>query len=115
MNERMRELRDAVLSGREALHTIGSAIGRIDVRRERGRAGRRLGRVAAEEAILLAVCDGWTLKGGLADGEPNQCGKGEVIPQEVTPEQLLESVSPDGFPPPCAARAPTTADQVITH
>ncbi|MEO0426064.1 MAG: hypothetical protein AAF160_01355 [Pseudomonadota bacterium] len=111
----MRELRDAVLSGREARHTIGSAIGRIDVRRERGPAGRRLGRVAAEETILQAISDRCALKGGLADGEPHQCGKGEVIPKEVTPEKLLESVSPDGFPQLYAARAPTTAVQVITH
>ncbi|MEO1721299.1 MAG: hypothetical protein AAFR84_02720 [Pseudomonadota bacterium] len=115
MNERMRELRDAVLSGWEARHTVGVALRRKGARREGDPVAERLGRVAAEEAILLAVCDGWALKGGFADGEPHLCGKGEVIPKEVTPEQLLERVEPDGFPQPYAPRAPATADQVIIH
>ncbi|MEM9814664.1 MAG: hypothetical protein AAF913_18575 [Pseudomonadota bacterium] len=115
MNERMRELRDAVLSGLEARHPVGVALRRKDARREGDPVAERLGRVAAEEIILSAIFDRCALKGGIADGEPHQCGKGEVIPKEVTPEQLLESVEPDGFPPPCAPRAPATADQVITH
>lgn len=71
--------------------------------------GERLARVAAENNILLMMCDQCALRRNLAEGEFHQCGTGEVTPKDV-----VDGVHVGCFPQLYAALAPAAPDQVIT-
>ncbi len=45
--------------------------------------GERLARVAAEPDILLMICEQCVLRRNLAEGDLQQCGKGQVTPRDV--------------------------------
>ena len=71
--------------------------------------GERLARVAAEQNILLMICDQCALRRNMAEGEFHQCGSGEVTPKDV-----VKGVHAGCFPQLYAALAPAALDQVIT-
>lgn len=71
--------------------------------------GERLAKVAAEQNILLMVCDQCAVRRNLAEGTFEQCGKGEV-----KPKGLVAGVHAGCFPQLYAALAPSPPDQVIT-
>ncbi|MEM9360134.1 MAG: SaoD/DsrE family protein [Pseudomonadota bacterium] len=71
--------------------------------------GERLARVAAEQNMLLMMCDQCALRRHLAEGDLHQCGKGEV-----TPKGVVAGVEVGCFPQLYAALAPAAPDQVIT-
>lgn len=71
--------------------------------------GERLAKVAAEQGILLMVCDQCAVRRNLADGTLEQCGRGEV-----TPKGLVAGVQAGCFPQLYAALAGNPPDQVIT-
>lgn len=71
--------------------------------------GERLAKVAAEQNILLMVCDQCAVRRNLAEGTFEQCGKGEV-----KPKGLVAGVHAGCFPQLYAALAPGPPDQVIT-
>ena len=71
--------------------------------------GERLARVAAERNILLMICDQCALRRNLAEGDFQQCGKGQVTPKDV-----VHGVQVGCFPQLYAALEPAKPDQVIT-
>lgn len=71
--------------------------------------GERLAKVAAEQGILLMVCDQCAVRRGLADSTLEQCGKGQVKPRGLVP-----GVAAGCFPQLYAALAGNPPDQVIT-
>ncbi|MEM0987443.1 MAG: SaoD/DsrE family protein [Pseudomonadota bacterium] len=71
--------------------------------------GERLAKVAAEQNILLMMCDQCALRRNLADGEFDQCGTGQVTAKDV-----VDGVHVGCFPQLYAALAPAAPDQVIT-
>ena len=66
--------------------------------------GERLGRVAAEQDILLMLCDQCAIERGLATGEP----------PTATPSGTVEGVRVGCFPDLYGALAGNPPDQVIT-
>jgi len=66
--------------------------------------GERLGKVAAEQGMLLMLCDQCALERHLAEGEPGNC----------TPSGTVAGVSVGCFPDLYAALAGNPPDQVIT-
>jgi sulfur relay (sulfurtransferase) complex TusBCD TusD component (DsrE family) len=66
--------------------------------------GERLGRVAAEQGILLMLCDQCALERGLAEGEP----------LAATPTGTVDGVKVGCFPDLYSALAERPPDQVIT-
>lgn len=71
--------------------------------------GERLAKVAAENNILLMLCDQCALRRNLAEGEFDQCGTGAVMPKDV-----VDGVHVGCFPQLYTALAPANPDQVIT-
>ena len=66
--------------------------------------GERLAAVAAEQGILLMLCDQCALERGLAEGEPGNC----------RPTRVVQGVQVGCFPDLYAALAGNPPDQVIT-
>jgi sulfur relay (sulfurtransferase) complex TusBCD TusD component (DsrE family) len=66
--------------------------------------GERLVKVAAEQGILLMMCDQCALERGLAEGEPGNCRVSGTV----------AGVQVGCFPDLYAALAPNPPDQVIT-
>lgn len=66
--------------------------------------GERLAKVAAEQNILLMLCDQCALERGLADGEPGNC----------RPVDTVAGVRVGCFPDLYAALSGNMPDQVIT-
>ncbi len=71
--------------------------------------GERLAKVAAEQGILLMVCDQCAVRRGLADGTFDECGTGSV-----TAKGLVDGVVAGCFPQLYAALSGAKPDQVIT-
>ncbi len=71
--------------------------------------GERLARVAREQGILLMVCDQCAVRRNLAEGNFEQCGKGQV-----KAKGLVEGVVAGCFPQLYAALAGNPPDYVIT-
>lgn len=71
--------------------------------------GERLAKVAAEKGILLMACDQCALRRNLADGELEQCGRGEVQPKD-----MVAGATVGCFPQLYSALAGSPPDQVIT-
>lgn len=71
--------------------------------------GERLAKVAAEKGILLMACDQCAVRRGLADGEFEQCGSGEV-----TPKGLVKGAGVGCFPQLYAALSGVEGVQVIS-
>ncbi|MEM6621879.1 MAG: SaoD/DsrE family protein [Pseudomonadota bacterium] len=71
--------------------------------------GERLAKVAAEQNILLMLCDQCALRRNLAEGAFEDCGTGKVTPKDV-----VDGVHVGCFPQLYAALAPAAPDQVIT-
>lgn len=71
--------------------------------------GERLAKVAAQQRILLMVCDQCAVRRGLADGVLEQCGKGQVRARG-----LVAGVAAGCFPQLYAALAGNPPDQVVT-
>ena len=71
--------------------------------------GERLAKAAKDHNILLMMCDQCAIRRNLADGEFEQCGRGEV-----TPKDTVEGVHAGCFPQLYAALAPNPPDYVIT-
>lgn len=71
--------------------------------------GERLARVAAQQGILLMVCDQCAMRRGLADGTFDECGTGSV-----TAKGLVDGVVAGCFPQLYAALGGAMPDQVIT-
>ncbi|MEM7467151.1 MAG: SaoD/DsrE family protein [Pseudomonadota bacterium] len=72
-------------------------------------AGERLAKVAKEQNILLMICDQCAVRRGMADGEFNQCGTGEV-----TAKGTVDGVVAGCFPQLYEALSGNPPDQVIT-
>lgn len=66
--------------------------------------GERLAKVAAEQGILLMMCDQCALQRELAEGAP----------RSATPKNTVAGVKVGCFPDLYAALAPSPPDQVIT-
>jgi len=66
--------------------------------------GERLGRVAAEQGMLLMLCDRCALERSLAEGEPGDC----------RPKGTVEGVKVGCFPDLYGALAGNPPDQIIT-
>lgn len=66
--------------------------------------GERLAKVAAEQGILLMLCDQCALERGLAEGEPGNC----------RPSGTVAGVKVGCFPDLYAALSTNPPDQVIT-
>ena len=77
--------------------------------REGDPVGERLAKVAKEKGILLMVCDQCAVRRGLAEGEFEQCGKGEV-----KAKGLVDGVVAGCFPQLYGALGGNPPDQVIT-
>ena len=71
--------------------------------------GERLAKAAKDQNILLMMCDQCAIRRNLADGEFEQCGRGEVRPKDT-----VEGVQAGCFPQLYAALAPNPPDYVIT-
>ncbi|HJM65088.1 MAG TPA: SaoD/DsrE family protein [Roseibacillus sp.] len=71
--------------------------------------GERLAKVAAEQDILLMICDQCALRRNLAEGEFEQCGKGQV-----TAKGTVAGVVAGCFPQLYEALGQNPPDQVIT-
>lgn len=71
--------------------------------------GERLAKVAREQGILLMACDQCAVRRGLADGEFEQCGSGQV-----KPKGLIDEAQVGCFPQLYAALAGATDVQVIS-
>ena len=71
--------------------------------------GERLAKVAREQGILLMACDQCAVRRGLAEGEFEQCGSGQV-----KPKGLVEGVHVGCFPQLYAALSGVTDVQVIS-
>ncbi|WP_374689146.1 SaoD/DsrE family protein [Promineifilum sp.] len=79
--------------------------------------GERLAKVAAEQGILLMMCDMCALERGLAAGEPRWCdadGLGRTTPGEIAVTGVVAGVQVGCFPDLYAALAGNMPDQVIT-
>lgn len=66
--------------------------------------GERLAKVAAEQNILLMLCDQCALERGLAEGKP----------REATPRDTVEGVRIGCFPDLYRALGPALPDHIIT-
>jgi hypothetical protein len=66
--------------------------------------GERLSKVAAEQGILLMMCDQCAIERGLAEGEPGNC----------RPSGTVSGVHVGCFPDLYGALAPNMPDQIIT-
>lgn len=77
--------------------------------REGDPVGERLAKVAREQNILLMVCDQCAVRRHLAEGDFEQCGKGQV-----RPKGLVEGVQAGCFPQLYEALASNPPDLVIT-
>ncbi len=71
--------------------------------------GERLARIAREQGILLMVCDQCAVRRNLAEGNFEQCGKGQV-----KVKGMVEGVVAGCFPQLYAALAGNPPDYVIT-
>ena len=71
--------------------------------------GERLAKVAAEQGILLMVCDQCAVRRGLADGTFEQCGLGQV-----KAKGLVRGVIAGCFPQLYEALGGNPPDQIIT-
>ncbi len=71
--------------------------------------GERLARIAKEQGILLMVCDQCAVRRNLAEGNFEQCGKGQV-----KAKGMVEGVVAGCFPQLYAALAGNPPDYVIT-
>ena len=74
------------------------------VLREGDRLGERLGKVAADNGMLLMLCDQCAIERGLADGEP----------MNAAPKNTVEGVTVGCFPDLYKALSVNPPDQVIT-
>jgi sulfur relay (sulfurtransferase) complex TusBCD TusD component (DsrE family) len=78
----------------------------------------RLAKVAAEQHIVLLICDTCALERGLAAGEPVWCdpgtGQGRTEPAECHVKDTVQGVRVGGFPNLYAALSANSPDQVIT-
>ena len=70
--------------------------------------GERLARVAADQGILLMMCDQCAVERGLAEGEPG------TFPSPVKPVGTVDGVHAGCFPDLYTALAGNMPDQVIT-
>jgi sulfur relay (sulfurtransferase) complex TusBCD TusD component (DsrE family) len=70
--------------------------------------GERLAKVAAEQGILLMMCDQCAIERGLAEGEPG------TVPSPVKPVGTVAGVRVGCFPDLYTALAGNMPDQVIT-
>lgn len=70
--------------------------------------GERLAKVAAEQGILLMLCDQCALERGLAEGEPG------TVPSAVKPVGTVPGVAVGCFPDLYGALAGNPPDHVIT-
>ena len=70
--------------------------------------GERLAQVAAEQGILLMMCDQCAVERGLAEGEPG------TFPSPVQPVGTVDGVQVGCFPDLYTALAGNMPDQVIT-
>ena len=70
--------------------------------------GERLAKVAAEQGILLMMCDQCAIERGLAEGEPG------TVPSLVMPVGTVDGVRVGCFPDLYTALAGNMPDQVIT-
>lgn len=71
--------------------------------------GERLAKVAREQGILLMACDQCAVRRGLAEGEFEQCGTGQV-----KPKGLIDEAQVGCFPQLYAALSGVTDVQVIS-
>ena len=71
--------------------------------------GERLAKVAREQGILLMACDQCAVRRGLADGEFDQCGSGQV-----KPKGLVEGAQVGCFPQLYAALSGASDVQIIS-
>jgi hypothetical protein len=80
--------------------------------------GERLAKVAAEQNILLMMCDTCALERGLAEGVPVWCdpgtGQGRQKPAECRVKDTVQGVRVGCFPDLYAALAMNPPDQVMT-
>lgn len=79
--------------------------------------GERLAKVAADNGMLLMMCDMCALERGLAAGEPRWCdahGMGREEPAEIAVEGTVAGVTVGCFPDLYAALSTNMPDQVIT-
>ena len=79
--------------------------------------GERLAKVAADNGMLLMMCDMCALERNLAEGEPRWCtpdGKGRTEPVEIGTVNTVEGVQVGCFPDLYAALSGNPPDQVIT-
>ncbi len=71
--------------------------------------GERLAKVAKEHGILLMACDQCAVRRGMAEGEFEQCGSGQV-----KPKGLIAGAQVGCFPQLYAALSGATDVQVIS-
>jgi sulfur relay (sulfurtransferase) complex TusBCD TusD component (DsrE family) len=71
--------------------------------------GERLAKIAKQHGILLMVCDQCAVRRGLAEGDFDRCGKGQVRARG-----LVEGVVAGCFPQLYTALASRPPDQIIT-
>lgn len=71
--------------------------------------GERLSKIAREQGILLMACDQCAVRRGLAEGEFEQCGSGQVKPKGLITEAQVGC-----FPQLYAALSGATDVQVIS-
>ena len=80
--------------------------------------GERLAKVAAEQGILLMMCDTCALERGLAEGVPVWCdpgtGQGRTEPAECHVKGAVAGVRVGCFPDLYAALSTNPPDQIVT-
>lgn len=79
--------------------------------------GERLAAVAAEQGMLLMMCDMCALERNLAEGQPKWCdpdGRGRTEPADIRTVGTVDGVQVGCFPDLYAALAGNPPDQVIT-
>lgn len=79
--------------------------------------GERLAKIAAENGMLLMMCDMCALERNLAEGEPRWCtpdGTGRTEPAEINTVNTVAGVQVGCFPDLYAALTGNLPDQVIT-
>jgi hypothetical protein len=79
--------------------------------------GERLAKVAAEQNILLMMCDLCALERSLAHGEPRWCnpdGPGRAEPGECRVRNVVDGVTVGCFPDLYEALSSNVPDQVIS-
>jgi hypothetical protein len=80
--------------------------------------GERLAKVAAEQQIMLMMCDTCALERGLATGEPIWCdpatGRGRRTPAPCRAQHTVQGVRVGCFPDLYAALSAAPPDQVIS-